>query len=77
MGCPIDLVVDKGAGSALMTRPKKITGMVLGLTKFLSCPVTLKMRVGWNENKPVKNPSVPTSFLNANALALRNPKRII
>jgi len=51
-GCPIDLVCDKGAGSALMTRPKKILGMVEGLTKFLTCPITIKMRIGWNENKP-------------------------
>jgi len=52
MGCPIDLVVDKGAGSALMNRPPKIKGMVAGLTKRLTCPITLKMRIGWNENKP-------------------------
>ena len=51
-GCPIDLVCDKGAGSALMTRPKKIVGMAAGLTRFLTCPITIKMRVGWNDNKP-------------------------
>jgi tRNA-dihydrouridine synthase 3 len=97
MGCPIDLVCDKGGGSALMTRPAKVRGLVeggleveaslyiparcdyfcfllfccasfclgkiilfsffwtiraKGLTKRLSCPITLKMRIGWNENKP-------------------------
>jgi tRNA-dihydrouridine synthase 3 len=35
MGCPIDLVVDKGCGSALMTRPHKIHDLVRGLTKNL------------------------------------------
>jgi hypothetical protein len=52
-GCPIDLVCDKGAGSSLMTRPKKIVGLADALTKQLTCPVTIKMRIGWNENKPV------------------------
>ena len=52
-GCPIDLVCDKGAGSALMTRPKKIREYVEGLTSQLSCPITLKMRVGWTNEKPV------------------------
>ena len=50
MGCPIDLVVDKGCGSALMTRQKKIHDLVRGLTRTLSCCITLKMRVGWNKN---------------------------
>ena len=53
MGCPIDLVCDKGAGSALLTRTTRIRDIVSGMTKFLSCPITLKMRTGWNDNKPV------------------------
>lgn len=53
MGCPIDLVVNRGAGSSLMTRPNKIQQLVTALSTHLTCPMTLKMRVGWNDNKPV------------------------
>lgn len=52
-GCPIDLVCNKGAGSALMNRPAKIEAIVKGMTSVLSCPLTVKMRTGWNDNKPV------------------------
>lgn len=53
MGCPIDLVCNAGAGSALMQRPNKVKQIVRGLTSTLSCSITLKMRTGWNEKKPV------------------------
>ncbi len=36
-----------------MSRPKKVVGLVEGLTRHLSCGLTLKMRIGWSENKPV------------------------
>lgn len=37
----------------LMTRSKKVEELVLGLTSTLTCPITLKMRTGWNENTPI------------------------
>lgn len=36
-----------------MTRPNKINGLVTGMTRQLKCPLTLKMRVGWSESKPI------------------------
>ena len=53
LGCPLDLVCDKGAGASLMLREKKLRDIVKGVTNALSCPVTIKMRTGWDENKPI------------------------
>eukprot|EP00759_Apiculatamorpha_spiralis_P006822 PhF_6_TR14085/c0_g1_i1/m.22502/K05544/DUS3; tRNA-dihydrouridine synthase 3 len=51
-GCPIDLVVDRGCGSALLNRPQRIRDIVQGLTSFISKPVTIKVRIGDDERKP-------------------------
>lgn len=52
LGCPLDLICDKGCGSALMMRDKRLEQTVRGMTQTLSCPVTLKMRTGWDMSKP-------------------------
>lgn len=36
-----------------MQRPNKVKQIVRGLTATLSCPITLKMRTGWNERHPM------------------------
>jgi tRNA-dihydrouridine synthase 3 len=59
LGCPLDLICDKGAGAKLMLRDKKLKECVEGITAALSCPVTIKMRAGWNENKPFAHELVP------------------
>ncbi len=59
LGCPIDLVCEKGAGASLMLREKKLRGSVEGLTKVLNCPVTIKMRTGWDEKKNFAHNLVP------------------
>ena len=54
VGCPIDMVTECGAGSALMTRAKKLEDIVqqmTGATKG-NVQVGVKMRMGWNTNKP-------------------------
>ena len=53
LGCPIDLICDKGAGSALMLRDKKLKASLMGISGALSCPFTVKMRTGWNERDPI------------------------
>jgi len=52
LGCPLDLLCNKGAGAALMLREKKLKGALMGITAVLSCPVTIKMRTGWDMNDP-------------------------
>ncbi len=53
LGCPIDLICNSGAGSSLMLRPRKLRGIVRGVSSILDCPITIKMRTGWNDNKPI------------------------
>lgn len=59
LGCPIDLVCDKGAGAALMLREKKLRGSLEGMLNVLNCPVTIKMRTGWSEGNPIAHELVP------------------
>jgi tRNA-dihydrouridine synthase 3 len=52
LGCPLDIICSKGAGAQLMTRDKRLKESLEGITKTLSCPVTIKMRTGWDMEKP-------------------------
>lgn len=53
LGCPIDLVTDQGAGSALMTRVTKLRSIVEDMTSATQgrMPIGLKMRAGWAKGK--------------------------
>jgi hypothetical protein len=59
LGCPIDMVCEKGAGASLMLREKKLRGGLEGMLAVLDCPVTIKMRTGWNEAQPIAHELVP------------------
>ncbi|KAL7534000.1 hypothetical protein ACHAWF_004692 [Thalassiosira exigua] len=59
LGCPLDLVCDKGAGASLMLREKKLRGSLEGMLNVLDCPVTIKMRTGWNEAQPIAHELQP------------------
>ena len=48
MGCPVRKVVNGDAGSALMRDLKLATDIVAATVKAVSVPVTLKMRMGWD-----------------------------
>lgn len=43
MGCPIDIVVNKGAGSALLTKPMRMKSVVEASSRAVSTPITLKV----------------------------------
>ena len=49
MGCPIELVCRKGGGAALQKRRKKVQEIVFHGLRRLNCPLTIKMRTGWDE----------------------------
>jgi tRNA-dihydrouridine synthase 3 len=53
LGCPLDLVCDKGSGAALMLRDTRLRECLKGICSTLSCPITIKMRTGWDEKKPI------------------------
>jgi len=48
MGCPLDLVCNKGAGSCLLRKPQKMEQIVRASSAVLSCPLTIKTRTGFN-----------------------------
>jgi len=49
MGCPVGKVVKSGDGSALMRDPYKAMGIIEAVVKAVSCPVTVKIRKGWDK----------------------------
>ncbi len=48
MGCPVPKVVLNGEGSALMKNPRRIEEIVRAVSGAVPCPVTVKMRLGWD-----------------------------
>ena len=51
MGCPVPKVAVKSqAGSALLKNPEKIREIVSSVVKVVPCPVTVKIRSGWDKN---------------------------
>ena len=51
MGCPVPKVaVSAQAGSALLKNPGKIKKIVSEVVKAVSVPVTVKIRLGWDES---------------------------
>ena len=50
MGCPSKRVNGKFSGSALMRDLDHAAGLISATLGAVKCPVTLKMRLGWDEN---------------------------
>ncbi|WJX42486.1 tRNA-dihydrouridine(47) synthase [NAD(P)(+)] [Trifolium repens] len=51
MGCPIDIVVNKGAGSALLTKPMRMKSVVEVASGTVDIPITIKVRTAYFEGK--------------------------
>lgn len=50
MGCPVPKIAIKSqAGSALLKNPDKIKKIVKSVVQAVPCPVTVKIRSGWDE----------------------------
>ncbi|BGP27994.1 tRNA-dihydrouridine synthase 3 [Rhodotorula toruloides] len=59
-GCPIDLVFNKGAGSALLAHAGKLGKSLVGMSKVLGeVPLTVKIRTGVSNNQPVAHKLMP------------------
>ena len=50
MGCPVHKVVRGGGGSALMCDPGTTVAMVQAVVESVKIPVTVKMRLGWDDS---------------------------
>ncbi|KAL5788746.1 hypothetical protein ACOSP7_005695 [Xanthoceras sorbifolium] len=51
MGCPIDIVVNKGAGSSLLTKPMRMKSVIEAASGTVDKPITVKVRTGYFEGK--------------------------
>ncbi|CAL5362578.1 unnamed protein product [Camellia sinensis] len=51
MGCPIDIVVNKGAGSALLTKPTRMKSILQAASGTIDRPITVKVRTSYLEGK--------------------------
>lgn len=49
MGCPVGKIVKSGDGSALMKNPDHAMKIIEGVSQAVSCPVTIKIRKGWDK----------------------------
>ncbi len=50
-GCPIDLVVRRGSGAALLKRPAKLTAIVEAVRAAVEVPLSVKLRLGYTDKK--------------------------
>lgn len=48
MGCPVEKVVQRGAGAALLRNPEQTGKLVRMVTQAVKIPVTVKTRLGWD-----------------------------
>ncbi len=48
MGCPVDKIVSRGAGAAMLRDPQKTGEFVRMVTRAVKIPVTVKTRLGWD-----------------------------
>lgn len=51
MGCPVARITKGGAGSAMMCRASETIGLVQTVVESVRLPVTVKMRLGWDETQ--------------------------
>jgi tRNA-dihydrouridine synthase B len=49
MGCPVKKLISNGSGSALLKTPDIAAKLVETVKKAVSIPVSVKMRIGWDE----------------------------
>lgn len=52
-GCPVDKVTKDGSGSGLLKHPDQIGELLMRMVAAVSIPVTVKIRVGWDEKSIV------------------------
>jgi nifR3 family TIM-barrel protein len=49
-GCPVDKVTQDGSGSGLLRTPERIGEILANMIAAVHIPVTVKVRVGWDED---------------------------
>jgi len=57
-GCPLDALCKRGLGAGILERPRRIQAIVARMDRILSCPVTVKLRIGKDEKRPTVHHNV-------------------
>ena len=52
-GCPVSKIAGRGAGSGMMREPDKMVAITKAVVEACSKPVTVKTRLGWDENSKI------------------------
>ena len=50
-GCPIDLVVRRGSGAALLKKPGRLARLVEAVRAAVDVPLSVKIRIGFSDDK--------------------------
>ena len=69
MGCPVNKVVKTGGGSAMMCQADAATALVAAVVGAVDAPVTVKMRLGWDDAN-LSAPGLARSFERVGAAAV-------
>ena len=69
MGCPVDRITKGGAGSAMMKQACATTRLVQAVVDAVPVPVTVKMRLGWDEHN-LTSPKFAAEFEQAGVAAV-------
>lgn len=52
-GCPVSKIAGRGAGSGMMREPDKLVEITRRVVESVKLPVTVKTRLGWDENSKI------------------------
>lgn len=52
-GCPVNKIANRGAGSGMMRDPDKLVEITKRVVDSVKLPVTVKTRLGWDENSKI------------------------
>ena len=52
-GCPVSKIAGRGAGSGMLREPDKLVAITKAVVKAVKKPVTVKTRLGWDENSKI------------------------
>ena len=53
LGCPVNKIANRGAGSGMMRYPEKMLDITKRVVDGVKLPVTVKTRLGWDENSKI------------------------
>lgn len=77
MGCPVNKVIKAEAGARWLLDPDKVYEMVQAVSSAVKVPVTVKMRIGWDEEHvfAVEN-ALAAEAAGASAIAMHGRTRV-